>query len=561
MTDGPNAETERVNPYQQELSESSAATEGKPDVLRSGRLTPPIWVWIVLAFVAGMIALVRGRDVGGDHAIANILTLILSFLGCCTVSFWFLFFSGYTRLFRFCSFVGVIASIMLFFTAFRIEHVSGEMVPKFRARWAPPADSLLDTPTEIASTDGIDVVTTSDEDFPQFLGPQRNGTVPNLQLARDWKSNPPQQLWRQPIGAGWSGFVAVNGYAFTMEQRGDEELVTCYEIATGKLLWGHSETNRHETVLGGVGPRSTPTVYEGKVYTLGPSGSLLCLAGATGEVVWKDNLLSRYNVPPGEDSLAVAWGRSNSPLIVDDLVVVPAGGPKAGPHVSLAAFNRLTGELVWEAGDRQISYASPSLAMLGDRRMIVSVNEDNVSGHAVETGEVLWQIDWPGNSAANASTSQATLLSDGRLLLTKGYGAGAALWKLTAEADGKISTANLWANAAVLKTKFTNHVIYQDSIYALSDGIVECISLEDGERRWKKGRYGHGQILLVGDSLLVQAESGEVILVDATPNKFNELTTFSAIDGKTWNNLCLYGDLLLVRNAEEAACYRLPTQN
>jgi outer membrane protein assembly factor BamB len=147
------------------------------------------------------------------------------------------------------------------------------------------------------------------------------------------------------------------------------------------------------------------------------------------------------------------------------------------------------------------------------------------------------------------------------MLLSKGYGAGAALWRLTAGQDGTITTQELWANPAVLKTKFANHVIHQGFVYALSDGILECIEFESGKKQWKKGRYGHGQILLVGDVLLVQAESGDVLLVEATPDKFHEIADFSAIDGKTWNNLCLYGDLLLVRNAEEAACYRLPTAN
>ncbi len=563
MTDAPKDDAEPLNPYEQKLSDAPVGTGNQPRARSPKRLVPPVWVWIVLALIAALIVLVRARDVSGDHAIVNILTLLLTFLGCCVFSFWFLLFSGYSILFRFGSLVALAACVALFFTAFRLEQVSGEMVPKFRSRWAPPPDTLLDAPPEVASGEAIDLTTTSEKDFPQFLGANRNGTVANVRLTRDWKSNPPQLLWRQPIGAGWSGFVAVNGYAVTMEQRGDEELVTCYEIATGMLLWGHSEANRHSTVMGGVGPRSTPTIHEGKVYTLGPSGSLLCLDGATGEVVWQDNLLTRYHVPPGEDESAIAWGRAGSPLIVDDLVVVPAGGPKAGPHVSLAAFDRLTGNLVWEAGDRQVSYASPTLARLGDRRMIVSVNENNVSGHDPATGEVLWQIAWDGKSNANASTSQPHLLSDGRLLLSKGYGVGAALWQLTAGltagSDGTIATTELWADPGVLKTKFTNLVIDAGFAYGLSDGILECVEIESGQRQWKKGRYGHGQILLAGDVLLVHAESGDVVMVEATQDKFHEIAKFPAIDGKTWNNLCLYGDLLLVRNAEEAACYRLPT--
>lgn len=561
MTDESEIDTGPLNPYRRPLSDAAAGTTDQPSERRPSPLFPPWWVWIVLATVAAMIAFVRSQDVGGDHALANIVTLLLSFLGGCALMLWFLFFSGYSRVFRLGSFIGLVAGVVLFFTALRIEQVTGELLPTFRPRWAPPEDALLDAPLDVAVVEGIDLATTSDEDFPQFLGPERNGTLPRLRLARDWDSNPPVKLWRQPIGAGWSGFVAVNGYAVTMEQRGEEEFVTCYDVATGKLLWGHGEANRHSTVLGGVGPRSTPTIHDGKVYTLGPSGSLLCLEGATGEVLWQDNLLTRYNVPPSEDGQAVAWGRSNSPLIVDDLVVIPAGGPKAGPHVSLAAFNRLTGQLVWEAGNRQVSYASPTLAMLGDRPMIVSVNEDNVSGHDPATGSELWQVNWPGNSSANASTSQASLLNDGRLLLSKAYGTGAALWQLTTAANGAIQPTERWAKNAVLKTKFTNHVIHDDYAYALSDGILECIQIATGKRQWKKGRYGHGQILLVGDTLLIQAESGDVALVELTPERFQEITRFPAIAGKTWNNLCLYGDLLLVRNAEEAACYRLPLAN
>ncbi|MEO8498551.1 MAG: PQQ-binding-like beta-propeller repeat protein, partial [Planctomycetota bacterium] len=537
-----------ANPYAQSLSDTPVESQHQPSARRSKPLVPPLWVWIVLAFTAGMITFVRVRTVGGDHAVVNVLTLLLTFLGCCTLSIWYLFFSGYSRVCRFGSVVGLAACISLFFSAFRIEHVSGEMVPTFRPRWIPSADALLDSSAEIATGEGIDLSTTSERDFPQFLGPGRNGSVPGVHLARDWAGHPPQLVWRQPIGAGWSGFAAVNGYGVTMEQRGEEELVTCYEIATGKLLWAHGEANRHSTVLGGVGPRSTPTIHEGKVYTLGPSGSLLCLEGATGAVVWRDNLLTRYKVPPGEDGLAVAWGRAGSPLIVDDLVVVPAGGPKAGPHVSLAAFDRLTGELAWEAGDRQVSFASPSLTMLGDRRMIVSLNENNVTGHDPSTGKELWQIKWSGNSTADPNVSQASLLSDGRLLLSKGYGSGAALWQLTAGPDGAITTSETWADNALLKTKFANHVIHQGLAYGLSDGILECVEVESGKRQWKKGRYGHGQILLAGDVLLVQAESGDVVMVEPTPDKFHEIAKFPAIDGKTWNNLCLYGDLLLVRN-------------
>ena len=523
-------------------------------------LFPPAWVWVLFAIFVLLVGFVRIREVSGDRAAVNILTLILSFFACCTFGLWFLFLSGYSRGFRLKMIGAGLAAITCFFAAFTIDHVSGELVPAFRPRWRPPRDAQLEQPPATSAVAGINFQATTDRDFPQFLGPGRNGKLAGPVLQTDWQAHPPELLWRQPIGAGWSSFAAVNGFAVTLEQRGDEEIVSCYRIQTGEPVWAHSETTRHSTVLGGVGPRSTPTIDEGKVYTLGATGNLICLEGSTGLVVWQDSLLARYGVAPEDDLKAVAWGRANSPLIVDDLLIVPAGGPREGKKVSLAAFNKDTGELVWEAGDRQVSYSSPVLATLAGQRQIVSVNENNVSAHEPETGKELWQFKWMGQSNGMASVSNPQILGASRVLLSKHYGKGAAVLELVANPAGGMKAEQVWAKNNLLKTKFTNAVVHAGHAYALSDGILECVDLENGQRRWKRGRYGQGQILAVGDLLLVQAESGEVAMVALSSNRFTELAKFRAIEGQTWNNLCLYGDLLLVRNAQEAACYRLPTR-
>jgi outer membrane protein assembly factor BamB len=309
--------------------------------------------------------------------------------------------------------------------------------------------------------------------------------------------------------------------------------------------------------MGGAGPRSTPTIHEGRVYALGATGMLYCLDGSSGGVLWSDNLLERYGVTLDDEENTVTWGRSASPLLVDNLCVVPAGGPPEGPYVSLTAFDKNTGQIVWEAGDRQISYSSPVLATLGGQRQILIVNEDQVTGHDPQNGRVLWSYDWPGGSASNASVSQPVALSEDRVLLSKHYGGGAALLRVNRVEDQEYVVNSIWLDSSLLKTKFTNVVVRGDYIYGLSDGILECVEWASGERCWKRGRYGHGQLLGVGDLLLVQAESGEVALARAAPDRFRELASFQALDGKTWNNLCLYKELLLVRNAEEAACYEL----
>lgn len=544
------------NPYEH----TEAEWEVPEKAQRVRPLFPPIWVWTLFGIFAALIAYVRGAEVGGDRAIANVLTLILAFFACNVLSVWFLFMSGYTRVFRFNTLAAVLGLVVCFFLAFKIDHVTGELVPVFRPRWMPPRDEQMQEAQATSAVEVVDLTRTTENDFPQFLGPNRNGKLSGPRLKTDWHAEGPTKVWRQPIGAGWSAFAAVNGFAITLEQRSEQELVTCYQIATGELVWVHAERARHETVLGGVGPRSTPTIHAGKVYALGAMGNLLCLAGSTGDVIWQDNLLQRYGVLPEDDGKAVAWGRSGSPLIVDDLVVVPAGGPATGKKVSLAAFDSNTGDLVWEAGDRQVGYSSPVLATLAGKRQIVSVNENNVSGHDAKTGKILWEFDWAGHSNGDANVSNPQILSENRLLFSKHYGKGSAMVKLSQGSDAGMIPAEIWSHEGLLKTKFTNAIVHRGFAYALSDGVLECVDIAKGKRRWKRGRYGQGQILLVGNVILVQAESGEVAMVDASPKKFRELSRFQAIDGQTWNNLCLYGDLLLVRNAEEAACYRLPTE-
>ncbi len=365
-------------------------------------------------------------------------------------------------------------------------------------------------------------------------------------------------MWRQPIGAGWSAFSIVNGYVVTLEQRGEQELTTCYELLTGKPLWSHAEATRHETVLGGIGPRSTPTISEGKVYSLGATGILNCLDGATGEPLWTHRLLDDYHLTPETDLQVVAWGRAASPLVVDGLVVVPAGGPADKPKVSLVAFDKTSGDKIWEAGDDQIAFASPTLATVSGVRQILSVNEKTVSGHDPETGKLFWSFPWEGLSTQNANNSQPIAVDGNRVFVSKGYTGGSALVEVDCDDAGKWSTKPIWADSKSMKTKFTNAIVRDGYVYGLSDGTLECIQLADGKRRWKHGRYGHGQILGVGDLLLVQAESGEVFLVAIDPTAHRELSSLAALDGKTWNNPALYGRYLLVRNGEEAACYELP---
>lgn len=528
---------------------------------RRGLLFPPRWLRIVLG-ISAAVAIVSQLAAlrHADHATANVAALVAVSVGLGSLAVWFVFGSGYPQWLRSSIGAGLLGAAGISAIVLRIDAVSGELVPRFQLCWAPRPDQLLlPIPAPAGGVSRLDLATSTEDDYPEFLGPNRRLRVDHVELDRDWSRHPPRLLWRQPIGAGWSAFSVVNGFAVTMEQRGEQELVTCYDARTGKLQWAAGwGKSRHSTTLGGVGPRATPTIHQGKVYTLGAQGTLLCVDGASGKVLWADNILQRYHVRPEEDGEAVGWGRAASPLVVDDLVIVPAGGPARGPHVSLAAFHKDTGQLAWEAGDRQVSYSSPVLAVLGGVRQVLIVNEDNVSAHDPRDGRILWSHEWPGKSNSSASVSQPAILDDKHVLLSKAYGGGAALLRISLR-DGTWTANRVWHNSGLMKTKFTNVVVHGAYVYGLSDGILECIEWSRGVRQWKRGRYGPGQILGVRDLLLVQAESGDVALVEATPHAFRELGVLRrAVEGKTWNNLCLAGSLLLVRNAEEAACYELP---
>jgi outer membrane protein assembly factor BamB len=507
---------------------------------------------IILALGAALVAAIQGTDLfANDAAVQFLSTSSAIALTLLLLAFWAIFFTGLPARTRTVLVVLGVGLVVGFFSLVRIEGVSGDMRPAFAWRWRPPLDQRL---AKGLSEEGkqadatIDLTHTTADDFPQFLGPDRNGKLSGPALARDWQAEPPEQMWRQPIGAGWSSFAVIGPYAITQEQRGDQELVTCYELLTGKLLWAHADPGRFSEVIAGDGPRSTPTIVDGRVYALGASGRLNCLDGATGEAIWSHDVLEENKAPN------VQWGKSCSPAVIGNLVVVSAGGPDG--H-SLVAYDKSYGDERWHAGDDPSSYSSPVLAKLAGAPQILIINHHALAAHDPVDGHVLWRYQWQGSQP---KVAQPIPVGDSQVLIASGYGVGSMLLDVEQDGDGKFSVQEAWKSHNLkLKPKFTNPVLRDGFVYGLDDGrSLVCLEAESGKRRWQGGHYGHGQLLLVGDLLLVQAESGEMALVEASPKRYRELTTFQAIDGKSWNNPVLAGQYLLVRNAEEAACYKLP---
>lgn len=505
---------------------------------------------------AGLLESLVGSIV--DIAVANIISLILVFTAVVSLLVWFVRESGQPAAVRWGLLGGIAAAVVAGVATLRVERVSGDLIPRFAWKWSHSRDRLLprDEPAVNPAGDRGGGAWKPDEqaDFPRFLGPHGDASFEGIAIPAT--ADAFTEIWRRPIGAGWGGFTVCDGHAVTLEQRGDEEVVACYSLETGSPEWTATVKARHETVLGGVGPRSTPTIRDGVVYATGGTGWLHAIDGATGRVVWRKNVVDDLKIDAEAHRKAVAWGRAASPLVTESLVIVPGGGPLAdgGGAVSLVAYDRATGERAWTGGDEQIAYASPILAKDAGREVVLTVNEASVAAHDPLDGRRLWSFPWPGHSNSDASCSQPHPLDGGRILISKGYGIGAAVFEPAADAAAR-SFKPAWAEPGLLKTKFTNVAIRDGHAYGLSDGILECVRLSDGRRIWKGGRYGQGQVLRVGEMLVVQAEAGEVVIVDCSPQKLRERCRIAALDDQTWNNPCVVRGRLLVRNAEEAVCY------
>jgi outer membrane protein assembly factor BamB len=220
---------------------------------------------------------------------------------------------------------------------------------------------------------------------------------------------------------------------------------------------------------------------------------------------------------------------------------------------SLVAYHRDTGEPVWRAGDDLASYSSPQLATLAGVRQILILNQSTVFSHDPATGRVLWQHSWPRTAP---SVAQPLLLSGNRVLFSAGYGIGSRMLQVAREGDALQATL-LWESTR-LKAKFANLVVHGGFVYGLDDGVLACVDPADGQRKWRSGRYGHGQVMLVEDLLVVQTEDGELVLVEPSPEGLHEIARIPVFGQKTWNPPALAGRHLLLRNDLEAAVYEMP---
>jgi len=474
--------------------------------------------------------------------------------------------NGYRR-------ASMVATILLAsgaFTLIRTGGVAGDYRSEITWRWAqspeerllsqtldepmapPPAGEAAPAPeTPPARAAARDVAappppasekTETDADWPGFRGPDRDGIVRGVRIETDWSRRPPVELWRRAIGPGWSSFAVSGDLLFTQEQRGDDEIVACYKLTTGEPAWLHRDAVRFWESNSGAGPRATPTLSHRRLYALGATGILNALDASDGAVVWSRNAASDTG------TTVPTWGVAGSPLVVDDVVIVAVAG-------TLAAYDLATGKPRWVGPARGGGYSSPQSMTIGGALQVLLQSNDGVTSVAPASGAMLWEHAWEG-----AAIVQPALTADGDVLIsTANPPGGLGMRRIAVTAgQGGWTLEERWTSTG-LKPYFNDFVVHRGHAFGFDGSILACINLENGARAWKGGRYGYGQLLLLPDQdvLLVLSEEGELALVGATTDQFRELARFPALAGKTWNHPVLVGDILLVRNGEEMAAFRL----
>jgi outer membrane protein assembly factor BamB len=382
--------------------------------------------------------------------------------------------------------------------------------------------------------------------WPDYRGAQRDGVYRQGPILTSWPSSGLQQIYKQPIGGGYASFVIADGRAYTIEQRREKEFVVAYDFATGREVWTHSYPALFEESMGGPGPRATPTYHEGLIYSLGATGEMRVLDAATGAVKWSKNILTENG------ARNVMWGMCGAPLIVDEMVIVQPGGPGGK---SIVAYDKKSGKRVWSVLDDQAGYVSAMLVTLGGKRQVITITAKRAVGLKPEDGTLLWEYPWVTEYDVNSA--QPVLVDANRLIVSSGYGHGAALVELTAKAGGEGFTAKtVWENKR-MKNRFSSSVLHDGYLYGFDESILACLRVSDGNQMWKGGRYGYGQLLLAEEHLVVLSESGEVALLKASPDAYTEVAKFEAIEGKTWNVPAMADGMLLVRNTTEMALFRI----
>ncbi len=412
------------------------------------------------------------------------------------------------------------------------------------SRWIAAAAVLAAAAAAAAALAARPDVSAAAGDWPQFRGPQRDGVAAAVAINSSWPPNGPRQLWRVPIGEGYSHLAVAAGRVFTLFGANGRENLGAFDAASGRQLWVQ-QTDSELRNGQGDGPRSTPTYDAGTLYVQSAQGRLLAVSAASGKVLWSHDLAREFG------ARIPTWGSASSPLVEGDLLLVAVGGTAS--H-SAMAFDKRSGRAVWGALDERPGYASPIALTAAGERQAIFFTGASLSAVSPRDGRLLWQLPWETDFDVNAATP--VFIAPDRIFVSSGYDTGAAVFKIRPAGGQRLAVEPVW-KSRVLKNQFSSTVLAGDFLYGFDNGTFKCVSAATGDERWKQRGLGHGSVIRAGDLLVVLAESGRLALVDATPERYHERAGFQALTGRCWTGPSLAGATLYLRNGESMAAFDL----
>lgn len=384
-------------------------------------------------------------------------------------------------------------------------------------------------------------------DWPQFLGPARNGISAETDLAATWPKQGPPRVWEREVGEGFSGPAVAGDRLILFHRVGDEEVVECLEAATGKGQWKYASPTNYRDAFGkGDGPRSTPLIAGGRVWTLGPTGTLTCLDLETGKKVWSRALLEDYRVRRS------FFGVGTSPLLEGNLLLLNVGGRGAG----IVAFDKDTGKEVWKATDQDASYASPVAATIDGVRQAIFFTRAGLVSLDPAGGAVRFAKPWRSRIDASVNAASPVVVGD-LIFLTACYGTGAVL--LRAKKDG---VEEVWKSDEVLSCHFGTPVYRDGFLYGFhgrqeEGGVLRCIEMKTGKVRWTQEGFGCGSLIEVGGRLILLSEKGDLVLAAANPDKYEEISRAAVLTNPCRAPIALADGRLYARDNKKLGCWNL----
>jgi hypothetical protein len=380
-------------------------------------------------------------------------------------------------------------------------------------------------------------------EWPQWRGPRRDGISTETGILTEWPTKGPKLLWKAPIGDGYSSLAVAGGKVYTIFQDGDDETVGCWDAETGEQRWRFHYPCKYENSYGS-GPRSTPTVDGDHVYTVGATGIFHCLKAASGEKVWRHDLLEEFN------AANLQWGVSFSPLIDGNLVYTNPGGPQGG---SLAAFDKQDGKLVWKALDEVTGYSSPVTSMAAGRRQVIFFTGKSLVSVSPDEGRLYWRYPWETSFDCNVATP---IVAGDYVFISSNYDKGCALLEISADGSAGLQAKAVYENTQ-MRNHFSSSVLYKDHLYGFDDAVLICMHFRTGKVKWKEKGFKKGSLLVADGHLIILGETGRLALAVATPERYREKAAFKISDTKCWVVPVLAKGRLYVRDEKQIVCLEL----